>query len=161
MIFKQFSLSLITILVLFMFGCEDKNNDACDIDPALLDCIGFPSLGFVITRNGENIFNENTITIQDIDIQGDDAPNGRLNLQSGFDSTNSPVLFFSDSDWSLGGNHTYVITVEDTDSFSLNTSFTISEGPCCGGIPILENIQINDIQVEQDPISGFYIISLD
>lgn len=159
MIFKRFYLAFVTMILLSAFSCE--GDEVCNIEPALLDCIGFPSLGFVITRNGENIFNENTTTIQDIAIQGDDARNVELNLQSGFDSINGDVLFFTDLDWARGAEHTYVINVKDTDSFSLNTSLTISEGPCCGGIPILEEIQINNSQGAQDSQTGFYNISLD
>ncbi|MFS4494437.1 hypothetical protein [Maribacter sp. 2308TA10-17] len=160
MIFRRFSLKFFAISLLFIFSCQNKNESPCNIDPALVDCIGFPMLGFVITRNGENIFNENMTTIENISVQGTDLENRELSLQSGFIPNEGPVLFFVDLDWDLGGNYTYLITVEESDSFSLSASFIISEGPCCGSIPILENIQINGTEAFVNTETGFYNVTI-
>mgnify|MGYP000029013704 CR=1 FL=1 len=157
--FKRFLFLTVATFISAFLSCE-KDKETCDIDPGLIDCVGFPSVGFVVTRNGENIFNENTTTIEDIDVQGDDASNSELTLRTGFNTTDGPVLFFTDLDWQNGGMHGYIIDVEGIDEFSFNTTLSISEGPCCGGIPLMDTILINNMQMEFDSVSGFYEISL-
>ena len=157
MYFKKTLVFSVAVCFLLLYGCGDDDESTCDIDPALIDCIGFPTLGFVITSNGENFFNNHSI--ESINIEGADAQNTEFFLRSGFDSVEGSVLFIRDSDWS-SGDFEYLVALDTNNLFSINLSFELSEGPCCGGIPILNSISINNIPTERDNTNGFYLIDL-
>lgn len=159
MLLKRTLLLSISACLLIGYGCDD-DEDTCDIDPALIDCISFPALGFLITRNGDNVFDDDAIALEDVTVRGRDASNTELGLQSVFDSINGPIFFFTDTDWS-SGDYEYLIELDTNDSFSINSTFVISESLCCGNIPILEEIRINDMEASRDDTSGLFVVILD
>lgn len=145
MILKRL-LSLCLPLCLFI-SCLDTTTDSC----SNVLCAGLPVLGFEVLQNGENVFDFGSYSGDDVVIDDTNAQTAVEFLSS---INDRPALLIQDSDWTAG-NYNYVVALGDDDSFTIRTTFELSDdSECCGGIPFLTAIEINDVEMNLAEVSG-------
>ncbi|WP_422860957.1 hypothetical protein ACOKFD_09285 [Flagellimonas sp. S174] len=143
---------LFLILLLFSQSCLED-----EVDCAAVLCAGPPSIGLEILLDGENIFLNHTYTLDDVSLTGVTTSEVRTTLF--FEpATQKTVLVLSLVSVNLDS---FEFAVNLSDDFSINIDMDTSltpAGGCCGGIPILETLQIDG--VEQDLATFTYTINL-
>ncbi|MEO9512642.1 MAG: hypothetical protein ABJN84_06605 [Flavobacteriaceae bacterium] len=147
LLFLCFSLCL-------LLSCLNSTEDEC----STVICEGGPSiLGFEILQDGENVFDIGTYSIDDVTI---DDTNSQVVLESLSSINDLPALLIQDLDWTVG-TFEYTVSLGDSDSFSIRSTFQLSdESECCGGIPFLSAIEINDVAVSLPITSGVFTVNL-
>ena len=145
MTLKQFLLFIPTLLFL---SCINSGEDNCsDLCPRL------GVLAFDVLLDGNNVFDNGTYTINDVTIDDE-------NTQFSLESISSPLLLIQDRDWSEG-DYDYFIRFGDEHSFTVNATFELSPASeCCGPLPILTAIRINDINLEVPLPDGVATVDL-
>lgn len=133
----------------------------CDIPLPLLDCVpAIVSIGFQITQNGENVFDEGILSVEDVTTFGPDAEGSQLEIQTGFDGIEGSLLFVRNLNWSEG-SYSFSLNFGSAASNQVNFSISLSPpSPCCGSYPILQEITIDNAPPTFVHNSGFYAIEL-
>ncbi len=152
-------LVLIALLFTVSISCgEDDNEDGFDC--RLVDCVGFPSLHFEILSEGENVFEQNLLTTDEISLSGDFPDPSELTIIQVLVDPNTEekqLLIVSSIAWTSG---TYDFNLNISDSYTTNVLIEVEkspEGGCCGGTPFFKSLRI-DNEAIQNP-NG--IITLD
>ncbi|KQC31119.1 hypothetical protein AAY42_15385 [Flagellimonas eckloniae] len=108
-------------------------------------------MGFEVLQNGENVFDFGSYSGDDVVIDDTNAQTAVEFLSS---INDRPALLIQDSDWTAG-NYNYAVALGDDDSFTIRTTFELSDdSECCGGIPFLTAIEINDVEINLAEVSG-------
>ena len=145
MILKR--LLLLCLPLCLFISCLDTTTDNC----SNVLCAGLPVLGFEVLQDGENVFDFGSYSGDDVVIDDDNAQTAVEFLSS---INDRPALLIQDSDWTAG-NYNYVVALGDDDSFTIRTTFELSdESDCCGGVPFLTAIEINDVEINLGEVSG-------
>ncbi|MRX62572.1 hypothetical protein [Maribacter luteus] len=154
MVLKKIFIGL--LFLSFIFSCEDDKTDCS----AVL-CLGSPSIGFDILANGTTIFSNGDYTLDNITIEGETAMETNISLVSDLDSTQNPILFIQNPNWTEG-EYVYTVHLGNEELFQMKATFIKSEAQnnsCCGNVAIVQSLEINGSPLEKT--NGFYIISLD
>nr|WP_299387909.1 hypothetical protein [Allomuricauda sp.] len=139
---------IILLPVVFVLSCLNSDDEDCS---SL--CPGLGVLAFDIQIDGSNVFDNGTYSFNDVTV---DDTNSLYSLES----ISSPLLLLQDPDWSEG-DYNYFIRLGDEDSFTVNATFELSSGSeCCGPVPVLTAIRINDINQEIPLAEGVAIVNL-
>ncbi|WP_394974875.1 hypothetical protein [uncultured Croceitalea sp.] len=125
-------------------------------DCAAVLCAGPPSLALRVLENGGNVFANETYTIDDIVITGENNSEITLNI---FETEDGTLLLILDNfPWQLGENN-YTLTFASEASADLSIDITLSENDgCCGGIQQLQSFSSNGRVTELN--NGSYSVSL-
>ena len=138
-------------LLLLCFQC-DEDLEECS---AVL-CAGPPSIALRVLENGGNVFANETYTLEDIIITGENASEIALSIFENQDGT--PILVLDNFVWNIGKNN-YTITFSGEASADLSIDIILSENDgCCGGIEQLRNFSSNGRVTELN--NGSYSVSL-
>lgn len=128
-----------------------------DYDCATVLCAGPPAIIIEVLANEENVFENETYSIEDISIEGTNANDFNLSL---FENQDAKILLvIENSDWPIGSNEVN-LNFSDDSSIPVQMDIALSASDeCCGGIPRLESLVINGIV--QNNVSSIYTITLD
>lgn len=128
-------------------------------DCAAVLCEGPPALAFDIKLDNANIFLNETYTLEDITITGNNAEDFTIELSTFNTEEPESILVLQNFDWTVGTFENSLV-IEDSIVIPLVIEIALSEpGGCCGGIARLKSLKINGIA--QENLNGLYIISLD
>ena len=127
------------VIIALLFSCSDD-----EVDCSAVDCIGFPSLAFEILENGENVFEQDLFSIEDVSLSGTVPDPSELVIQEGFFGPESTQLLIMTSfAWE---ETTYDFTINIGNSYTANLIVVIEDSPsggCCGGIPLIQSLELN------------------
>ncbi len=131
------SFALILVLLLYL-SCETE-----DVDCSTAVCAGPPVIGFEILLDGENVFLNETFTIEDVRLIGATTNDFEVFLSS-FDSEEENSTLFlglrsfraNDFEFAIGFGNDFTVDL------LIETELS-SSGGCCGGTPFLTAIQID------------------
>ncbi len=136
------TLSLAFLLLLFS-SCDVLNDTSDDFDCATVLCAGPYNLFLEFTENGENIFDAELYTLDDISLLGQNRDAYSLSLyKSDYDAITRLVI--DNSDWKEGTNS---FSLNITTDYNLEFEIVIesnTEG-CCSGIPYANEVSINEV----------------
>lgn len=143
-------LALIVLIFAAIISCnEDNGQDG--IDCSLVDCIGFPSLNFELLNQGENVFEENLLAVEEISFTGNfPDPIELTTFEVFLGERETEILFLSSFAWEEG---TYNFNINIGTEFTSEVVVEVEESPkgeCCGGIPFFKSLLI-DGEVIQNP----------
>ncbi|GMN11189.1 hypothetical protein MTsPCn9_21060 [Croceitalea sp. MTPC9] len=142
----------ILFLLLLCFQCDEGIEDC-----ATVLCAGPPVIVMEILANGENVFENETYSIEDVTIEGTNANDITLSLFE--DENSNTLLILENFNWEIGSNE-YDLNFSSDTSIALQIEiFQSGPGGCCGNIPILDGFRVND--VPQEGANGSYTINLD
>ncbi|MBT8237426.1 MAG: hypothetical protein KJN65_02170 [Croceitalea sp.] len=123
-------------------------------DCAAVLCEGPPILGFEVIKDNENVFLNDTYTLADVTIDGENIEGITLSLANSDEP--SSILVLENNGWGPG-TFEYILNFSTDASIPLKVNIKNSpSGGCCGGIARLEQLTING-QV-QEKTFGFQII---
>ncbi len=144
------------VFSMLLFGCSEDYNPFEDFDCSAVSCIGPPVLFFDVIQNDSNVFLSQAYQLEDISINGNSADNFNLSIND--QNLNSiPRLLLQNDNWQTG-TLAFNLNFADDFSFEISLEIGLSTGDCCGGIPILENIEINGVPQN---LSQLYMLTLD
>ena len=125
-------------------------------DCAAVLCAGPPAIALRVLENGGNVFANETYTINDVVITGENSTEIILNIFENTDGT--PILILDNFAWNIGENQ-YTLTFANDVSTELVIDITLSEsGSCCGGIEQLRSFSSNGRVTEIT--NGYYTDSV-
>ncbi|WP_350290061.1 hypothetical protein [uncultured Croceitalea sp.] len=151
MLFKKILIG--SILLCASLCCPEEN----DYDCAVVSCPSSVTVAIEVLANNENVFENETYTLEDITIEGDNSSDLQLSLFENEDSIT--LLLLENSNWQLGSN-TYTLNFPDSALIVLQIDiFSSGDVGCCGDTPLLDGLQING--QSQSISANFYTISLD
>ncbi|WP_420604089.1 hypothetical protein [Flagellimonas sp.] len=152
MILKKVVVVVLTFLLFSSCGGDDDSN--CH----LVDCAGFPALGFEIILNDENVFTKGDYTLQDVSIEGDQSDKVQPFLAPIY-SVNKFNILVLEIKITDEGSHELTVNLADDFLMDINLNVALSpSGGCCGGIPYLTQAEINGEEYGSNP---FFTITLD
>lgn len=141
----------VLFLLLLCFQCDEDIDDCSTVL-----CAGPPSLALRILENGGNVFANETYTLEDLVITGENSSEISSNIFETQDGT--PLLILENFPWQLGENN-YTLTFGGQASADLSIDITLSENDgCCGGIEQLRSFSSNGRVTELN--NGSYSVSL-
>lgn len=145
------------ILLFTVISCDI--NDEC----ATVLCAGDPVIGIEVLSNGDNVFVDQTFTIQDIMVGGTDAADFNLQIERIQNNAGeeTQLLVVRNSRW---GAQTYDLTLSFGSDTTAQMQLQIDRsepGGCCGGVAFLEEITINGNRPQRNAEIGFYILNLE
>ena len=124
--------------ILLLLACSNTDEDCSTVS-----CLGPPTLLFEILLDGENVFETNTLVLKDFSLSGNSPAEIELNLrETNFDNRTSSLLYLENANWEVQV-YDFNLVIENHNSVNLVIEIRLSEGPCCGGIPRIENYTIN------------------
>ncbi len=143
------------LLGLFLlFSCDSTSTDC-----SAVSCLGPPVFNFEVLLNNENALENGTFTQEDISLTGTDANQFLLDLSSiRTNSGDITTLRLDNANWEP---KTYTLQLVFGSEFSvdLQIALRLSQGDCCGGIPVLEQTTI-DNSAQSGNSDGLYSIVL-
>ena len=141
-------------LAIFMFACGDEA-----VDCSLVMCRGNETIRLELIRNGSNVLADGTYTENEILIIGDLGETGTIRILSGLQGGTEALLDIDDPQWDPGMDYSFQMQLGTEPAIGFTAEFGISEGECCGGFRIFENITSPDVQVQENP--GYFTLILD
>ncbi|HEA20093.1 hypothetical protein LCGC14_0559670 [marine sediment metagenome] len=143
------------LLLLFLNSCKNDDNRELDCSTALCQA-NFAALyvEFIDRENDENVLDNGTYTINDIDLEGSESVNFEID-----NTLDKQYLVITDSIWEIG-SYEYSLTIGNTNEFKfvLNLERSGGEG-CCSNILIAKTLEVNgdSKEVEFDPIISVFV----
>ncbi len=129
-----------------MIACNDT-----EVDCSAVLCAGTPALAFQVLADNENVFLNNTYTIEDVSITGENSTEVTLSL--GNSTEPESILILQNPSW-VAGNYEYNLVFGNNDPITLLIDIVNSESDCCGNIPRLRQLTIDgDIQDNEVPVN--------
>lgn len=151
MLIKKILIS--SILLCASLCCPEEN----DYDCSVVSCPSSATVAIEVLASNENVFENETYTLEDITIEGNNSSDLQLNLFENEDS--KTLLLLQNSNWQLGSN-IYSLNFPDGALITLQIDiFSSGDVGCCGNTPLLDDLQIND--QSQSISATFYTVSLD
>ncbi|MEM9077573.1 MAG: hypothetical protein AAGC43_11055 [Bacteroidota bacterium] len=133
----------VILLILFTFSCDET-----EIDCSTVSCAGPQFIALELLLDGENVFLNETYTIEDIRLLGSNSSDFTLFLSS-FDTMEDDSILFLELSSFRASNFMFSLDLgtEFLIDFDAQTELTSSEG-CCGGIPFYTSVKINGVEQE-------------
>ncbi len=132
------------LLFLSLFLSCDEN----DIDCSTVLCAGPPNLVFELLLNGENVFDENLFTAEDISISGTFPDSFELGVnETNFKNSRTQLLFIESIAWQVN-TYDFNLNIGSEYSHNLRVEIQLSTDSCCGGIPRITSYQVDGISQE-------------
>jgi hypothetical protein len=141
-------------LVLISLGCSQESRLNC----ALVLCPGNEPIRLELIINGENALADETYTLNDISVIGDLGEQTAIRILTGLQGATEALLEISDPDWDPE-NYSLTLQLGTDRTVNLNVEFSASEGPCCAGFLILEDVSSPTIEVLDN--AGFFTMILE
>ena len=135
-------ISLVLLLLVF-FSCDENNL----VDCSAVFCAGPSILVFEVLQNGQNVFENELFSKDNITITGDFPSTFEFQIEESSDNDGTILLFVKKIDWQTG-TYDFQLMVDDFKSQELSTSIVLSTGDCCGGIPQISEYTINGTSLE-------------
>ena len=158
--YKRNSLTMVQkrhvfLLIAILFTSQSCFDD--QVDCATVLCAGPPSIALDILLDGENVFLNNTYSIDDVSLTG--VSNSEIAYSLFVDAaTENALLVLNVMSFDP---ESLQFTIDLGEDFSVNmvveTSLTPGGG-CCSGIPILESLEIDG--VDQDLATFTFTVNL-
>ena len=141
-------------LSIFMLACGEEA-----VDCSLVLCRGNETIRLELIRDGSNVLADGTYTENEILITGDLGETGTIRILSGLQGGTEALLEIEDPEWDPGMDYSFQMHLGSEPAIGFDAEFGISEGECCGGFRIFENVTSSDVQVRENP--GYVTLILD
>ncbi|MEM9364207.1 MAG: hypothetical protein AAGA43_16315 [Bacteroidota bacterium] len=131
------------LLVLLTFSCDET-----EVECSTVVCAGPQSIALELLLNGENVFLNDTYTIEDVRLLGSNSSDFVL-LLSSFDLMEDDSILFLGLSSFRAKNFIFSLDLgsDFLIDFDVQTELN-SSGGCCGGIPFYTSIKINGVEQE-------------
>jgi hypothetical protein len=146
-------LSTLCLVLFCLSSCEESSTDC-----SLVLCAGDEPIRLELIINGENALANGTYTPDDISVSGDAGEQATILILTGLQGATEALLEISDPEWDPG-NCDLTLQLGTDRTVELTAEFGASEGPCCGGFLILENVSSPAIEVLDN--AGFFTMILE
>ena len=124
--------------ILWLLACSNTDEDCSTVS-----CLGPPTLLFEVLLDGENVFETNTLALEDFSLSGNSPSNIELDIrETNFGNTTTSLLYLENASWEVQV-YDFSLEIENYNPVNLVIEIRLSEGPCCGGIPRIESYTIN------------------
>ncbi|NKI31775.1 hypothetical protein [Croceivirga thetidis] len=142
----------------FAFGCLGEDCDG-------VSCLGQPIIAIELIQNNTNVLEEAIFILDEIALEGENTETFELTIAAieFLDDANQvstkTVLFISNSDWEP---IQYDLNLELASDFSvpITTDIGLSQGDCCGGIPLLESLAIDGEAIPENELYNVHLVEL-
>lgn len=144
----------VTSLIILCATCCPEDDFFSEDDCAAVTCAGPPALALRVLEDDENVFGNETFTLEDVVITGENSAEISSTI---FETENGETLLFLDNfPWQLGENN-YTLTIANETPITLLIDISFSEDiGCCGGIEQLDSFSSNGTTQELE--NGYFTI---
>ncbi len=130
---------LISLFCLFFSGCNlGSDEDSC----ATVLCAGPAQLAFEVQQGMENVFTNGSFSLQDLVLSGEIAADLEVQLATFNTASPNSILVVSNTNW-MEGSSSFEFNFPGNEPVLIQVTIQNSEGECCGGIPLLQSLQID------------------
>ena len=136
--------SLLPVLLLSMlFSC----NETDDVDCSAVLCTGPATLAFEVLQNGQNVFDDPSVSTEDIRIIGSFPSAYEFQVEASNYNGGTNLLFVQQIDWEIR-TYNFNLVINSIQSEDVSVTIALSTGDCCAGIPQISQFTVNGAILE-------------
>lgn len=136
---------LISVIFLFLLfpSCDEGNS----VDCSTVLCAGPATLAFEVLQNGQNVFEDEMSSTDNISITGNFPDTFEFLIAESSYNGGTVLLFVQQINWEVS-RYNFQLVIDDVSSQELSTSIALSTGDCCGGIPQISQYTVDGTALE-------------
>lgn len=132
---------LLFFTISLVISCQSDES----VDCSTVSCIGPPNLVFEVILNGENVFEEEIYTEQDVSLSGNTPNFENITVrETNLGDRTTQLLYLENSNWDVI-TYDFILDIANEYTTNLIVEIELSSGSCCGGIPLIKDYQIDGV----------------